>query len=69
MKIDKAGDLIYWTYYMIDWKKVVQEPSDRRCQQCGKPMQKVEAVTDAKGASYDGYVCHGDKVLVWVRSR
>ena len=69
MRVDNAGDLIYWTYFMVDWEKVGQVPSDQKCAQCGKIMLKVEPAVDPKGASYDGYVCHDDKRLVWVRSR
>ena len=68
MRIEKASDLIYWTYYMVDWSKVRQEDSDQRCAECGKAMKKVEAAEDAKGMMYDGYVCHDDKRLIWVKS-
>ena len=68
MKIENAADLIYWTYYMMDWGKAKQEPSGRNCMQCGGTMNLVEPMSDAKGASYDGYVCHKDKLLIWVRS-
>ncbi len=68
MRVEKASDLIYWTYYMIKWDKVKQEPSDVRCTECGEPMNKAEPAVDAKGNSYDGYVCHKDKRLVWVKS-
>ncbi len=69
MKIDNAGDLIYWTYFMVDWEKVRQEDTDQRCAECGGPMKKVEPAVDSKGQSYDGYVCHRDKRLVWARAR
>jgi len=68
LKIERSGDLIYWTYFMIDWGKAKQYPTDRKCQECGAEMQRVEPITDAKGTAYDGYVCHNNKVLIWVRS-
>ena len=68
MKIERAGDLIYWTYFMIDWTQAKQEPSDRACQECGQQMNRVETITDAKGSRYDGYVCHQNKILIWVKS-
>lgn len=68
MRVEKAGDLIYWTYYMIDWNKVKQEESGVKCADCGKPMKKTEPAVDAEGKSYDGYVCHSDKRVVWMKS-
>ena len=68
MKIDQAGDLIHLTYYMMDWNKAKQESSDRTCQECGQKMNKVDAVVDARGSKYDGYVCHQNKILIWVRA-
>ena len=67
MKIERAGDLIYWTYYMIDWGEVRQGSSDRPCMNCGRMMNTVEAVTDGRGSSYDGLVCHNCKTLLWVK--
>ncbi len=67
MKLERSGDLIYWTYFMFDWQKEEQHPSDRVCQGCGKTMGRVGPVSDAKGTQYDGYVCHVDKILLWVR--
>jgi uncharacterized protein with PIN domain len=68
VKIENLGDLVYWTYYMIDWKKVDQTPSEQRCVQCGGKMHKVEPVADPKGRSYDGFVCHNCKRVIWVRA-
>jgi len=67
LRIEKAGDLIFWTYYMIDWEKVTQENSTKPCMQCGRMMNAVETVTDSSGLAYDGLVCHGCKRLLWVR--
>ncbi len=68
MKVDKAADLMFWTYFMVDWSKVGQEPSDMKCAQCGKPMNQVEQAVDSSGKRFDGYVCHPDKRLIWVRA-
>lgn len=68
MKIERAGDLIYWTYFMIDWEKAKQEASDKLCQECGQMMNRVEPMSDQKGSTYDGYVCHKNKLLIWVKS-
>jgi hypothetical protein len=67
VRIEKSGDLIYWTYFMIDWEKVKQTPSDVKCSECGSPMCLAEPAIDAKGNRYDGYVCHTDKRVVWVK--
>jgi hypothetical protein len=68
VRVEKAGDLIYWTYYMMDWEKVKQEPSDVNCAICGKPMNRTEPTVDSKGQKYYGYVCHSDKQIVWVKA-
>lgn len=67
VKIDKGSDLIYWTYFMVDWKKVKQSPSGQRCVQCGEEMSSAGPVEDAKGAEYDGLVCHNCKRVIWAR--
>jgi len=69
MRVENAADLIHWTYYMMDWKKVQQWPSDVKCADCGKAMNQVEPAEDPAGRSYDGYVCHSDKRLLWVKAR
>ncbi|QQG48882.1 MAG: hypothetical protein HY247_00750 [archaeon] len=68
MKIEKASDLIYWTYYMIDWAKVEQSSSDQKCSECGDAMMRSEPAVDSSGRKYDGYVCHKDKRVIWVRA-
>ena len=68
VRIESASDLIYWTYYMMKWDKVAQEDSDQKCSECGRLMKKVEPAEDAKSQKYDGYVCHDDKRLIWVKS-
>ncbi len=68
MRIEKASDLIFWTYFMIDWTKVKQTPSDQKCTECGGMMNTSEAAVDSDGHRYDGYVCHTDKRLIWVKA-
>ncbi len=68
MKIERSGDLIFWTYFMMDWSKTKQSPSGQKCLKCGAPMKSLEAVTDNKGRSYQGTVCHNCKQLLWVKS-
>lgn len=68
VKAERPGDLTYLTYYMVDWAKTGQSPSDVRCMQCGGEMKKVEPVTDGSGRAYDGMVCHSCKRVLWVRS-
>jgi hypothetical protein len=67
MRIEKAGDLIFWTYYMFDWAKTKQEPSSLNCAECGGPMNLAEPAVDAKGQRYAAYVCHRDKRVIWVK--
>lgn len=55
------------TYYMMDWKKVAQIPSETLCATCGGSMMRVEPIKDKKGMVYDGLVCHKDKILLWAR--
>jgi len=68
LKIERSSDLIYYTYYMVDWGKVEQRPSSRKCLQCGSVMKEVEPVRDSKGATYDGFVCHSCKQVLWVKA-
>jgi len=68
MKIENPGDLVFWTYHMIDWKKVRQSPSDQKCVQCGGQLIEVEPVSDSKGRNYDGFVCHACKRVIWVKT-
>lgn len=67
MEIDDAGELIFRTYYMMDWKTVLQSSSDRRCITCGSEMKKVEPVRDKKGLVYEGLVCHNCKSIFWLK--
>ena len=58
---------MWLTYHMIRWQDVQQFPSDQKCTVCGKAMSRTESVSDGKGPSYEGYVCHGDRSVIWVR--
>jgi len=59
---------MWLTYHMLKWDEVRQTQSEQRCTLCGNPMMKTEPVTDQKGASYEGYVCHADKQVIWLRA-
>jgi len=52
---------------MMKWDEVKQEESDQRCTTCGKPMMKTETIIDEKGRKYEGFVCHSDKQVTWVK--
>ena len=67
MKVERAGDLMYVTYFMVNWKEEKEDPSDQRCAQCGSNMGRVEASVGEGEAGYEGLVCHSCKRLVWVR--
>ena len=67
VRIEKAGDLVFWTYYMLDWEEIKQSPADQRCVQCGGAMVRVGPMEDVKGAKYDGLACHECKRVIWVR--
>jgi len=68
VKIEKAGDLVFLTYHMLDWSKVEQSPAEQRCVQCGGAMVKVGPMEDMKGEKYDGLACHPCKRVIWVRA-
>jgi len=53
---------------MMKWDEVKQERSDQKCTICGMSMMKTEAITDEKGRKYEGYVCHADKQVTWVKA-
>jgi hypothetical protein len=68
VRVEKAGDLIFLTYFMVNWDKTKQEPSEIRCAECGGLMNKVEPAIDGAGNKYDGFVCHKDKRVIWAKS-
>jgi len=58
---------MWLTYHMLKWDDVEQHESDQKCTICGGPMMKTEVVTDERGANYEGFVCHTDKQVTWLR--
>jgi uncharacterized protein with PIN domain len=68
VKIERAGDLIYVTYFMVNWKEEKEGPSDRRCAECGKSMGRLEATVGEGEMNYEGLVCHNCKRLIWLRN-
>jgi len=69
MEIDDSASLMYFTYFMVSWDKVSQEPSETRCMACGEAMMSVEPVTDKKGVVFQGLVCHKCKTVIWARKK
>ena len=67
MEIEDSADLMYQTYFMLDWGKVKQTPSQKRCLACGGDMADVEPFRDKKGLVYNGLVCHNCKTVLWIR--
>ena len=59
---------MWLTYYMVKWEDVKQEPTDQNCTLCGGPLSRTEKVFFGKESTYEGYVCHEDKQVTWVRS-
>jgi len=58
---------MFLTYYMVRWDDVRQAPSEQKCTECGNPLSKTEVIEDEKGVKYEGYVCHADKRVTWLR--
>jgi len=58
---------MFLTYYMVRWGDVKQTPSEQKCTECGNPLNRTEVVEDNKGLKYEGYVCHPDKRVTWLR--
>jgi hypothetical protein len=67
LEIDDAGELLFRTYFMVDWTAVRQTGSDLRCVTCGGQMKGVEPIRDKRGLVYDGLVCHNCKALFWLK--
>ena len=59
---------MWLTYHMMKWDEVKQFESNQKCTLCGKPMMQTEVITDDKGANYEGFVCHSDKQVTWVKA-
>lgn len=58
---------MFLTYFMMNWDEVGQEVTGQRCTECGRFLSKTEVVEDGKGQKYEGYVCHTDKRVTWLR--
>ena len=58
---------MFLTYFMVKWGEVKQRESGQKCTLCGKALMRTEVVTDTKGINYEGFVCHPDKQVTWVR--
>jgi len=58
---------MWLTYYMVKWQEVQQQESGQMCTECGKLLNKTEVVEDEKGQKFEGFVCHDDKRVTWVR--
>ena len=58
---------MWLTYHMMKWEEVEQSESDQKCTLCGRPMMKTEVITDEKGTDYEGFVCHFDRQVTWMR--
>ncbi len=58
---------MWLTYFMVKWDEVKQETAGQRCSDCGRPLNRTEAVEDETGQKFEGYVCHADKRVTWVR--
>ncbi|MDG6902626.1 MAG: hypothetical protein JRM80_11810 [Nitrososphaerota archaeon] len=66
MKTDVSP--MWLTYFMVKWDEVAQSESDQKCTDCGAPLKKTEPFTDGEGLSFEGYVCHRDKRVTWIRT-
>jgi hypothetical protein len=69
MEIDDSASLMYYTYYMMHWETLSQEPSETKCLACGRAMMKIEPVIDKKGVIFDGIVCHSCKTVLWAKRK
>jgi len=58
---------MFLTYHMVRWEELEQHDSEQKCALCGKPLKRTEVVTDGKGLDYEGYVCHSDRQVTWVK--
>jgi hypothetical protein len=67
MEIDDSSALVHFTYFMMDWAKLSQEPSGTSCVSCGGKMMSVEPIIDKKGVVFEGLVCHTCKTVLWSR--
>lgn len=67
MKIEDSSELIFTTYYMVDWGKVRTVKVQEKCVQCGEQLYSTE-VEDREGKKYTGVVCHRCKRVIWLKN-
>ena len=58
---------MWLTYFMLKWDEVRQRESSQKCTLSGRPQMQTELITDEGGANYEGFVCHADRQVTWVR--
>lgn len=58
---------MFLTYHMMKWDGIEQRGSEQKCTVCGGVLMRTELVTDEKGTNYEGFVCHRDKQVTWVK--
>jgi hypothetical protein len=59
---------MWLTYHMMKWDDIEQTASEQKCTLCGRVMMRTELLTDEKGINYEGFVCHLDKQVTWIRA-
>jgi hypothetical protein len=59
---------MFLTYFMVKWEDVEQHVTDQKCTECGNPLVKTEVFEYERGQSFEGYVCHPDKRVTWVKA-
>jgi hypothetical protein len=66
MKTDVSP--MFLTYFMVKWSEVKESDTDQKCTECGRTLKKTEIFTDKSGVDYEGYVCHSDRHITWLRA-
>ncbi len=59
---------MWLTYFMVKWEEVRQQETNQKCTDCGKSLSRTEVFEDGKGRKFEGYVCHKDRRVTWVRT-
>jgi hypothetical protein len=59
---------MFLTYFMVKWEEVEQHVTDQKCTECGRPLARTEKFEYEKGQNFEGYVCHNDKRVIWVKA-
>jgi hypothetical protein len=68
LNIEDTSELIYVTYYMIEWDKVKQELSEMKCVECGNALYETEYFEDKRKKRFRGMVCHKCRRVLWLKS-